>query len=139
MGLTARDLHFLVSKMLQEGVPPGVVARVFDLDPDLVRREQKKVRVHRYGTDDIADYMEQMQWDAVDKARQIIANGSSAEQSRYVGAILGKQLAISGRRTPETLRQTRETVLEMLEGMRNSEAQSEGERSRFIAVDAPDA
>jgi len=62
VSITARELEDLVGKMLGEGVPAGVVSRVFELDIELVKDEQKKVRVRKYGTEDLNDYLEQMQW-----------------------------------------------------------------------------
>ena len=84
----------LVTRLLTNGVPKSVVARSLDLDPDLVGAKLKEVRVNRYGTDDMTEYMEQLQWDAVDDARQIIANGSAAEKTRVLGMVLGKQVLL---------------------------------------------
>ena len=50
----------------------------------------------------MTEYMEQLQWDAVDEARQTIATGSAAEKSRVLGMVLGKQVALSARRTPRS-------------------------------------
>ena len=46
--MTGEELETIVAAMLGEGVPPSVVARVFDLDHELVKRAQSEVRVKRY-------------------------------------------------------------------------------------------
>ncbi len=132
--MTGDELEEIVTRCLEQGVPPGVVARVFDLDHDLVKEAQRTVRVKRYGTDDMTEYMEQLQWDAVDDARQIIASGSAAEKTRVLGMVLGKQVALSARRTPESVRNSQGAVLDLMESMRGSgKAKKESPRSKFIA------
>lgn len=132
--MTGEELEALVMRGLEEGVPPSVVARMFDLDHELVKRAQSDVRVKRYGTDDMTEYMEQLQWDAVDEARQTIASGSAAEKSRVLGMVLGKQVALSARRTPENVRNSQEAVLDMFDEMKSDKKKKRPtERSRFVA------
>lgn len=99
--MTGAELKLLTERLLGEGVPPGVVGRVLELDPELVAETLKKVRVRKYETDDLNDYMEQMTWDAVEAARTAIATGSAAEKSRVMSAILGKQMTAAAKRNPE--------------------------------------
>jgi hypothetical protein len=132
--ITARELETIVECLLEEGVPPGVVSRVFQLDPELVKTAQGKVRVRRYGTEDLSEYLEQIQWDTLDRVRDIIANGSTTDQVRFAGAILGKQMALTARRTPETQRKMTDQVMTMLEGMRTGERRDDDARSRFVAL-----
>ena len=131
--MTGAEMENLVTRLLTNGVPKSVVARSLDLDPDLVGAKLKEVRVNRYGTDDMTEYMEQLQWDAVDDARQIIANGSAAEKTRVLGMVLGKQVALSARRTPEAVRNSQDSVIEMFKEMREGKGKKTPERSRFIA------
>jgi hypothetical protein len=131
--MTGDELESIVMKMLGEGVPAGVVARVFDLDHELIKEAQKTVRVQRYGTDDMTEYMEQLQWDAVDEARRIIESGSAADKSRMLGMVLGKQVALSARRTPESVRNSQNSVIELMESMRGGKAKKQPPKSKFIA------
>lgn len=131
--MTGEELEIIVGSLLENGVPPSVIARVFDLDHDLVKHAQSQVRVKRYGTDDMTEYMEQLQWDAVDEARQTIATGSAAEKSRVLGMVLGKQVALAARRTPEGVRNSQDALLDALEAMRNEKPAKTQERSRFVA------
>lgn len=119
--MTPDELKGIVASMLSEGVPPGVVSRVFDLDLDLVKDEQKKVRVGKYNSDDLNDYMEQMQWDAVEVARTILATGSSVEKARFVNAILGKQMTAAAKRSPEGQRDQLSKMEEMFAKMRGDD------------------
>lgn len=119
--MTSDELKGIVKSMLSEGVPPGVVSRVFDLDLDLVKDEQKRVRVGKYGTDDLNDYMEQMQWDAVEVARTILATGSSVEKARFVNAILGKQMSAAAKRAPEGQRDSSDKMMELFAAMRGDD------------------
>jgi hypothetical protein len=121
MTITARELETLVERLLSEGVPPGVVSRVLDLEPDLVAEAQKDVRIRKYGTDDLNDYMEQMTWDAVEAARTAIATGSAAEKNSVMRAILGKQMTSAAKRSPEGQRNQVAKVMEMFATMRGEQ------------------
>ena len=130
--MNARELENIVAKMLSEGVPPGVVARVFDLDHDLVRETQSGVRVRLYSTDDMTEYTEHMQWKAVEEALRIIESGSATEKQKVLGMVLGKQVALSARRTPESVRNSQDAVVDMMERMRTGKPKK-ASRSKFIA------
>lgn len=131
--MTGEELENLVERLLVRGVPKTVVADALDLDVDLVGEKLTQVRVARYGTDDMTEYMEQLQWDAVDEARRIIEGGSATEKSRMLGMVLGKQVALSARRTPESVRNSQEAVVELMEAMRSGPPRTEAPRSKFIA------
>lgn len=133
--MTDAELVTLVERCLIEGVPPSVVARVFGLDTELVKQAVKTVRVKQYGTDDLAEYTEQLQWDAVDQARQILSSGSVADKTRFISSVLGRHISVAGRRTPATQREAAEKVLTMLDGMVKApslRAEDDEEPSRFV-------
>jgi len=134
MGWTEKDLLYTVNRLCEEGVPPGVIARVFDLDEDLVKRQQKTVRLERYGTSDMEEYLEQAQWDAIDWARGVIANGSPAEQARASSFVLSKAISASGRRVPDSVKNERDRILSEMESMKTGAAEAPRERSRFVAI-----
>lgn len=130
--ITARELEAICEALLVEGVPPGVVARVFHLDGDLVKKLQTKLRIKRYGTEDLSEYLEQIQWDTLDELRTIIARGSAADKVKFAGMLIGKQMAVAARRTPEKTREATDRVLEILENMRTGEGRTENARSGFV-------
>ena len=136
MTITSAELRVIVERLLSEGVPSTVVARSFDLDTDVVREALSGVRARQYGTDDIAEYVEQMQWDAVARAREVIASGGP-EATRFVSSILGKQMTQVQKRTPEGQRARTEAVLDALARARDG-AGSPVEPSRFVAVQVDD-
>lgn len=132
--VTGEELEILVVRCLEERVPRAVVARVFGLDEDLVREAQNHVRVERHGTDDLSDYMEQLQWETVEDALRVLKNGSAAEKARVHSMVLGKQVALSARRTPESVRNSQDAVLELLTGMRtNKGKRPPAAPSKFVA------
>ena len=116
--MTGSELELIVEKLLAEGVPSGVVARVFALEEELVRQALRSMRVKRYGTEDIAEYTDQLQWDAVEHARHILAHGTEADKMRLTNFTLGKHIALAGRRTPESQRRSQEELLDALRHMR---------------------
>ena len=137
--MNADELETLVERLLTRGVPKSVVAEALELDGDLVGDKLKEIRVQRYGTDDMTEYMEQLQWDAVDESRRIIETGSATEKSRVLGMVLGKQVALSARRTPESVRNSQGAVLELMEGMRSGKPKKPATPSKFIARITDDA
>jgi len=131
------ELEHLVERLLTEGVPAGVVARVFDLSPELVREAQSLLRIRRYGTDDLAEYTVQTQWDAIEQARHVLVHGSPSERAKFAAAVLRAPMARSARETPEQVQKTRAAIEEVMAAMRGGgepEPVEEGERSRFVAV-----
>jgi hypothetical protein len=118
--ITADELEGIVEKMLSEGVPAGVVSRVFSLDLDLVKATQKQVRTNKYGTDDQNDYFEQMVWDTIEWARTTMATGSAADQSRVGTAILGKQMTAALRRAPQGDRDAQDEWMDVFKKMRGA-------------------
>jgi hypothetical protein len=131
MNIAPEDLEHLVVLLLSEGVPPGIVGRSLGLDEDFVRDVQRTLRVEKYGTDDLTEYMEQMQWDAVELARSLIKDGSPTERNRMLQAILGRQMAVAARRTPESARKAADNVLSIMDRMRTGTAAS-GEQSKYV-------
>ena len=133
------ELEEIVGRLLLEGVPTGIVARVFHLDPELVREAQRSVRVKTYGTDDIAEYTEQLQWDAVNHAREIVASGSEADRMKFLSVILGKQVALNARRTPDAQRKSQEALLDLLAKQREGGSQRDSSESSFVVKVGGDA
>lgn len=131
--MTPEELELVVESLLAEGVPTGVISRVFSLDVEMVKQCQRVVRIRRYGTDDLAEYIEQMEWDAIDKARDVIEHGSQADQNKILSTVLGKRVALTGRRTPEGQRRNQEAMIDALSAMREGKPKKAAEPSPFIA------
>jgi hypothetical protein len=118
--LTGEELASIVEKCLVEGVPPGVVSRVFELDIELVKTAQKEARVHKYNTDDQNDFFEQMVWDTIDWVRTTLASGSNTDKAKVATAILGKQMTAALRRAPQGDREDRDEWMDIFEKMRGA-------------------
>lgn len=132
--MTGEELEALVVRCLEEKVPSAVVGRIFGLDQELVDAARSQVRIQRYGTDDMTDYMEQLQWETIEDALRVLKSGSAAEKARVYSMVLGKQVALSARRTPESVRNSQDAVLGLLEGMRTGTRKPRStEPSKFIA------
>ncbi len=132
--MNADELEYLVERCLGEGVPPGVVARVFDLSPDLVREAHALMKVRRYGTEDLAEYTLQAQWDAIEQARHVLAHGSPAERAKFSAALLRAPMARTAKDLPDSVRKGRAELDEVLAAMRTGEPGPKPKRSRFVAT-----
>lgn len=129
------ELEYVVGRCLTEGVPSGVVARIFELSPDLVRQAQSILRIERYGTDDLAEYTVQAQWEAVAQARNVFAHGSPTEKARFAASLLRGPISRSAKDVPDEVRRLQAEVTETMRSMREpGEAPAEAERSRFVAT-----
>lgn len=134
MSLDAEELEHLVVTFLSNGVPVSVVARSLELDPHLVKRVLAQVHVDRYGTDDMAEYLDELRWDAIDHARKVIANGAPADQTKFAAFVLGKEIALGARRTSEATREATGSLMDALAKMRTGETKDPGERSKFVVT-----
>jgi hypothetical protein len=119
--VTADEFKTLVERMLTEGVPPAVVARIVNMDVDLIKEAQKEVRVKRYGTDDLNDYLEQMQWRTIEEAMTSLATGSSTDKARVMSTVLGKQMTAATKRMPEGQRDAGAKIQELMASMRGDD------------------
>lgn len=116
------ELELLVSRALEAGVPKEVTARVFDLPVDIVAEMQQEVRVGTYNTADRGEYLEHIQWEVLRRAEETIRTGSPGEAARVATAVLGRQIAVAGKRPSEGLSGAREEILAALAGMKGGDA-----------------
>jgi len=137
--MTEAELVGIVNALLGEGVPPGIVARVFGLDEELVKQQLKTVRVERYGTADLESYMEATQWEVIDEARRTLVEGTAAEKARVMTMFLSKGIAAASRRVPDSVKEGREQLTATLEAMRTGEPPAPPRRSPFVAIEGGNA
>jgi hypothetical protein len=129
--ISSREFELLVHRCLAAGVPSGVVAQVFELEPELVAEARKHVLVTEYGTADQEEYRQQLEWKTLQKCQLIMDSGSPADQARIATQVLGRQIAKGGKMESESNRQARERLEEQLTRMRESPA-AVGAPSRFV-------
>jgi hypothetical protein len=116
------ELELLVSRALEAGVPKEITAQVFELPVDVVAEMLHEVRVRTYNTADRAEYLEHLQWEVLRRAEETIRTGSPGEAARIATAVLGRQIAVAGKRPSEGLEGARAEILSALGGMRESGA-----------------
>jgi|HubBroStandDraft_6_1064221.scaffolds.fasta_scaffold00184_20 hypothetical protein len=133
---TEKDLTYTVNALLQEGVPVGIVARVFSLDEDLVDKQRKKLRVEKYGTADMEDFLEQIEWQAIDVVRNVLKTGTTTEKARYTNLVMSGRIRARTKRVSDSVKEGRERLTEELEAMKSGAPSGtpEQERSRFVVV-----
>jgi hypothetical protein len=114
----ASELEALTESLLLEGVPTEIVARVLDLDVTLIRATRDSVRVREYGTDDLAEYLRQLEWKAVMVCRRSLDGEKiTPDALKTATALIGKTAAVNARRTPEKDSEQREQLLRALSSM----------------------
>ena len=107
-----------IEGLLYEGVPVGVVARVFQMPTEAVKQYRDSLRIAKYGTDDMQDYLTQLEWNAIDiVSRQLAGERVGADQHKAAIAVIGKTVAVNARRTPEKQAEKRDELLDRLREM----------------------
>lgn len=99
--------------MLKEGVPPLVIARVLEMDPDHVRGAASNMRVGQYGTDDISDAMTHLIWIAVEEAEYQIKYGSPANKHRFMQLVLAGSIRLAGRTNSDASDKIRNALMKL--------------------------
>lgn len=130
----AELLEVMVDRLLGEGVPPGVIGRAFELNVELVKERQSLVRKKKYGTDDLSEFIEHLRWAALEGALETVTSGSVSDKKAFLSVILGKEMAVNARRTPESQRKAVDTVMDLMESMKNGKQTVTAARSRFVAT-----
>jgi len=136
MAWTEKDLTYTVNALLEEGVPVAIVARVFSLDEKLVEDQRKKLRVEKYGTADMEDFLEQIEWQAIDVVRNVLKTGTTTEKARYTNLVMSGRIRARTKRVSDSVREGRERLVEEFEAMKagGPTGTPDEERSRFVVV-----
>lgn len=129
------ELERIVYRALEAGVPKEIAARVFELPLDIVAEMLREVRVETFGTADRGEFLEHLQWEVLRKAEETIRFGTPAEAARIASAVLGRQIAVAGKRPSEGLAGAREEMLAALTGMRDAPGGAAAP-GRFVVANA---
>jgi hypothetical protein len=108
----------LLRRSLERGVPTGVVAEVFELPVDVVKDMAKEVKVERFGTADQGEYLENLQWQTLERTEQMIRTGSPDQVARISTAVFGKQIQAAGRRPSSALEEQRAELMDAFRDIR---------------------
>lgn len=125
------EYEYLVIRSLELQIPADVVAELFELPLDTVTELQRTVRIRKYGTDDMAAYLEGIQWRALELADRMLRQGNTQDAVKIVTAVFGRQIQAAGRRPSSDLERARAQILERLGGMREAPALA-GAPGRFV-------
>jgi hypothetical protein len=107
----------VIYRLLKRNTPPTVVAYAFDLESDFVQGILDQIRVDKHGTDEIAEAMSFLIWEAYETAQDEIRYGTPASKARFIQLVLARSIGLAGKSTPETSEKIRAAIDEMVAGM----------------------
>lgn len=116
MSLTDKEIE-IIYRLLKRKVPPTTVAEAFEVDPDLVKGVLSHIRVTEHGTDEIAEAMTYLIWEAYETALHEIQYGTPASKARFIQLVLARSIGLAGKSTPETSEKIRVALDEMAASM----------------------
>jgi len=111
--LTTEQRGWVMVAFLEVGVPATAVARALNVDVEYVKGALDLIHVERYGTDEIAEAMAWLQWEAYEEALNQIHNGTPASKARFIQLVLARSIGLAGKSTPETGEKIRAAIAEM--------------------------
>lgn len=111
--LSDEQLADVLHRLLLAGVPPTVVAKVFQLPVDDLKTLQSRLRVQLYGTDELMEAMTFLIWDAYNVTLNLLHEGTPTSRMRMASIVLSRSMSIAGRQPPESLDSMREMLYEI--------------------------
>jgi hypothetical protein len=136
--INSAEFTLLVRRCLSHGVPTGIVAEVFALTEELVKKAKAEILTAEYGTADQAEYLDWLQWKTLERCAWIMEHGSAAEVTKIATSVLGRQIASAGKRTSDVQREAVERLSASMERMRTGTVESEVAPSRFVVQGGED-
>ncbi len=125
------EFQYLVERSLELGVPADTVAELFEIPLDTATQMQSTMRIREFGTDDMAGYLEGLQWRALQQADKMLRAGNPDQAVKIVTAVFGRQIQAAGRRPSSNLEAARAKIMDRLGGMRDAEPVAVG-AGRFV-------
>ena len=122
----------LVLKSLELGVPVDISAELFELPVETIKELQKQVRVREFSTDDKEEFVENLQWRALQHAERMLRSGSPDQAMRIVNAVFGRQIAVAGKRPSSEAEERRDRLMKMFAGIREGTAAAPAPPGRFV-------
>ena len=116
------EFQFLVTRSLELGVPTHIVGELFELPQATAKDIQRQVRVTQFGTDDQAEFVENLQWRALQEADRMLRSGSPDQAMKIVTSTFGRQIQAAGNRPSDKVTERRNELMETLRSMRESPA-----------------
>ena len=121
----------LLRRSLERGVPDAAVADIFDLPVDVVKEMSREVKVTRFNTTDKNEYVENLEWETLERVGQMVRMGSPEQVARISTAVFGKQIQAAGRRPSSAATERQSEIMEALASVREGGAQA-ARPGRFV-------
>ena len=99
--LTPEQRGEVAYAFLEAGVPSTAVAKALTMDVEHVAAARSQMLVGKYGTDEKAEAMDWLIWEAYEEAVYQVRHGTPANKARFIAMILSRSVGIAGRSTPE--------------------------------------
>jgi len=112
----------LVLRSLELGIPDDISAELFELPVETIKELKKQVLVREFGTEDKEQFVENLQWRALQHADRMLRSGSPDQAMRIVNAVFGRQIAVAGKRPSSAVEEQREQLMTMFAGIREGTA-----------------
>ena len=125
------EFEHLLVRAIELGVPTHIVAELFELPQATAKEIQKQVRVVQFNTDDQAEFVENLQWRALQEADRMLRSGSPDQAMKIVTSTFGRQIQAAGNRPSDALERRRSELMDTLARMRESPAPVAGP-GRFV-------
>jgi transposase-like protein len=117
--ITDAEYLLMVRRCLENGVPVSVVARIFELDPELVAEARRDLLVAEYGTAEQSEYRASLEWKTLATCHQILESGSPAEKARIATQVLGRQIAKATGGESDASKEARDKLEQAMASMRS--------------------
>jgi hypothetical protein len=121
----------LVIRSVELGIPADISAELFNLPVETIKELQREVRIREFNTDQKEEFVENLQWKALQHADRMLASGSPDQAMKIVNAVFGRQIAVAGKRPSSATEEARERLMSMFEGIRDGTA-SATRAGRFV-------
>lgn len=100
-------------RLLERGVPTGPISYAFDVTQRTVKELVATIRVHQYGSSEIAELLSSLMFEAYEEAKRSLRHGNPAVKARTINMVLSKAMALVGKQSPEEFERMRAEVLSM--------------------------
>lgn len=117
MDITPQQRSEVAYAFLKQGVPTSAVAKALEMDPEHIAAARSQMLVERYGTDEKAEAMDYLIWEAYEEALYQIRYGTPANKSRFIAMVLSRSVGVAGRSTPEMGEKIRDALNQMTSGI----------------------
>jgi hypothetical protein len=102
-----------IVRLLEAGVPPSIVANVYSWPLDDIKSVVTELRVHNYGTSELDEGISFIAWKSYGVILDALSSGRPVDRQKMAMMILGKSIAVAGRRPPEEFAAARDKLIAM--------------------------